>query len=641
MKGSRVEILTRTAVVYPLGAWSLFLPVAAVGYLSVPVVGAAILRARAGHPVGWILLASGVSLPLASTAYLVAAAAARHAAPVSVEWAGWWDSWPWLFALGLAPTLGLLLFPNGRLPSPRWRPMRWLCLAQAVALLLGLLFSPGLLDYPDRANPTGLAGGLGSVAEGLTWSIVLIAPLSAACAWSLGRRRGLAADEVAALRLVRPAAWLLSAAWWAALVITAVTGESVGALPAEMLGMMALAVTAWIAIRRYRLFDGRQVLNRGLVYGLLTALVGAVYLAAAGLVRLLLPAQLGTAVAVVVAVLAALPLQDALQRAANRVVYGYRDDPYGMLVQLGRRLEALAAPDDVLPAVAGTVQVALRLAAVSVQVNGVTLARAGARAGGVVEEFPLLFAGETIGALGVETRDDVVTTAERRLLTVLAGQVATVAHAVTLRADLLRSRERLIGAAEEERRRLRRDLHDGLGPALAGVVLGLQRARRRLPGDTTAAAEQLDALTGQTQDAVAEVRRLVYGLRPPALDELGLVGALTEQGRSLGGIEVQGPGQEPELPAAVEVAAYRIALEAMTNAVRHAQAAVITVRVRVDDALRLDVADDGRGLPAGYQAGVGISSMRERAAELGGVCVIEARTPRGTLVRATLPLAVS
>ncbi len=159
--------------------------------------------------------------------------------------------------------------------------------------------------------------------------------------------------------------------------------------------------------------------------------------------------------------------------------------------------------------------------------------------------------------------------AEQRLLAGIGRQVAAAGHAVSLTRDLLRSRERLIAATEEERRRLRRDLHDGLGPGLAGIVLGLQRARGRLVTDPAAAAAQLDVLTAQTQQAVAEVRRLVYGLRPPALDELGLLGAIDEQARALGAITVSGPATPLDLPAAVEVAAYRIAMEAMTTATRH------------------------------------------------------------------------
>jgi signal transduction histidine kinase len=168
------------------------------------------------------------------------------------------------------------------------------------------------------------------------------------------------------------------------------------------------------------------------------------------------------------------------------------------------------------------------------------------------------------------------------------------------------------------------------------VVLGLQRIHGRTPDADVAA--QLDQLTEQTRTAIAEVRRLVYDLRPPALDELGLVGALDEQARTLGGITVTGPAVEPAWPAAVEVAAYRIAMEAMTNVVRHARAQIASVTLSVNGALELEVVDDGVGLPAGFRAGVGIASMRERATELGGTCAIEPGERSGTRVRAVLPL---
>ena len=224
------------------------------------------------------------------------------------------------------------------------------------------------------------------------------------------------------------------------------------------------------------------------------------------------------------------------------------------------------------------------------------------------------------------------------MLAGIARQVAAAAHTVTLSRDLVSSRERLVAATAEERRRLRRDLHDGLGPTLSSVVLGLRRAHALLDTRPTAAAAQLDVLTAQIQDAVAEVRRLVYGLRPPALDELGLLGALDEQAQTLGPITVQGPAQPLALSAAVEVAAYRIAVEAMTNAARHSRASQVTVHLEVDDSLHLEIADDGIGLPVEYRAGVGITSMRERASELGGLCTVERRSPSGTLVRATVPL---
>jgi two-component system, NarL family, sensor kinase len=195
-----------------------------------------------------------------------------------------------------------------------------------------------------------------------------------------------------------------------------------------------------------------------------------------------------------------------------------------------------------------------------------------------------------------------------------------------------------VTAREEERRRLRRDLHDGLGPTLAAMLLQLQAAGHLIATDSSAAGAALNEVKGAARAAVGDIRRLVYELRPPALDELGLVGALTEQARVLGEFEVAGPDPQPPLPAAVEVAAYRITLEAMTNVARHAGARQARVRIDIGDAVRIEVSDDGDGLPSAVHAGVGIASMRERAVELGGVCTVEPGEPRGTIVRASIPL---
>jgi signal transduction histidine kinase len=603
----------------------------AVAVLPIPLVGSAVVRAQPRNQVGWMLLAAGVSLPLGLTAYAVAHTAFS-------PWAGWLDAWPWTPALTVLPTVGLLLFPDGRLPSRRWAPALWLGWAVTIAQLLYAWFAPTLLDFPDRANPTALPGAYGTVANGLGLTIALVAPLSTVSAVAVFvryRRAPLGTTDRAALRLILPAAMLAALSWWSCMLVVSVWEDSDKALAAEAAGLLAIAVTAWIAIRRYGLFDGRRVLHRALVYAALSVLVVAVYLGAAAVIGLIVSAAAGRTVALVVAVLVAIPLHSALRRLANRVVYGYSDDPAGALAFLGARLRGAAAADDVLPGVADSVRSALRLPGVRIEIGGESVI-AGALDDS--DDFPLVFAGERIGTLTAARREPGrgFTAGESRLLTDLAQQIAAAGHAVTLSRDLRRSRERLVTATAEERRRIRRDLHDGLGPTLAGVVLGLQRIHGRTPDPEVAA--QMTQLTELTRSAIAEVRRLVYDLRPPALDELGLIGALDEQARTLGGITVTGPPVEPVLPAAVEVAAYRIAMEAMTNVVRHARSQVASVTLSVNGALELEVVDDGAGLPAGFRAGVGIASMRERATELGGTCVIEPGERAGTRVRAVLPL---
>jgi signal transduction histidine kinase len=220
-------------------------------------------------------------------------------------------------------------------------------------------------------------------------------------------------------------------------------------------------------------------------------------------------------------------------------------------------------------------------------------------------------------------------------------------HAARLTADLQRSRERLVATREEERRRLRRDLHDGLGPTLASMTLKLDAARNLLTQHPPEVEPLLVEVKTQLQATIADIRRLVYDLRPPALDELGLVSALREQIRQYhdpSGVNVvlEAPPQLPPLPAAVEVAAYRITLEALTNVARHARAHTCCVRlqfVHADaEALIVEVTDDGLGLPPQHPLGVGLASMQERASELGGTCSITSRATGGTQVLVWLPL---
>lgn len=246
-----------------------------------------------------------------------------------------------------------------------------------------------------------------------------------------------------------------------------------------------------------------------------------------------------------------------------------------------------------------------------------------------------------IGTGSLDPRIEVRTGDELELLAEAFNGMAERLRRFT--EDLQHSRGRLITAREEERRRLRRDLHDGLGPMLGSLSLKLDVACDLLAADPAAARALLRDLKAQTQTAIADIRQLVYALRPPALDDLGLVAALrVEADRYESGslrITVAAPDRLPPLPAAVEVAAYRIAQEALTNVVRHAGARACTIRLAVDTgALQLEVVDDGRGFPANVRTGVGLTSMRERALELGGACVVAQRAEGGTYVRASLPL---
>ncbi len=429
-------------------------------------------------------------------------------------------------------------------------------------------------------------------------------------------------------------------------------------IPIYIVISLYLPLCIGLAMLRYRLWDIDLIIHRTLVYGLLTVSIVGIYALAVGTLGTLLQVQGNFFISLLAAGLVAVlfqPLRLRLQRGVNRLMYGERYTPNKVISRLGQRLETTLAPDAVLPTIVETVAQALKLpyAAISLKQGGefVPAAFYGQAPKEGLVRLPLVYQNEQVGELLLAPRapGETFSSADRALLDDLARQAGVAASAVRLTTDLQRlagelqhSRTQLVTTREEERRRLRRDLHDGLGPALGSLTLQLDTARNLFKSDPPAADALLVDLKTQVQTAIADIRRLVYELRPPTLDELGLVSALHEQVtryRQPGlSITLNAPEHVPPLPAAVEVAIYRIAQEALTNVARHAHAQHCVLTLEVDNDVCLEVRDDGQGPPADYRAGVGLTSMHERAAELGGTCAIAPVEAGGTRVFIRLPL---
>ena len=410
-----------------------------------------------------------------------------------------------------------------------------------------------------------------------------------------------------------------------------------------------IPVSIAISVLRYRLWDIDIIISRTLVYGGLTACIVALYILLVGALSLLSQTTGNLLISLLATGLIAFlfqPLRERLQRGVNRLMYGERDEPYVVLSQLGQRLETVLAPTALLSTIVETIGRTLKLPFVEIRLSH---DQARPVSFGEVQTttiaFPLTYQNETLGQLHVAPRaGESLTSADHNLLKDLARQTGIAIHAAQVTVDLQRSRERLVLAREEERRRLRRDLHDDLGPTLASLGLAASTAADLIPTNPATATKLVKELESQIRATVGNIRRLVYDLRPPSLDELGLLPAVRERASRYSNapngfqVTVDAPAELPALPAAVEVAAYRIVQEALENASKHSQARQCAIRFVNHNGLEIEITDDGIGLPPNITPGIGLRSMRERAEELGGTCMIERGKNAGTRVLACLPI---
>ena len=621
------------------------------------IVGSLIVAGQQSNLVGWLLVGGAFSFAMMTFTghYALYGLFTNPGTLPAANALAWPQTWLWVPGSASIFLFLPLFFPNGRLVSVRWRTGVRLMIGAVTLVMLISAVSPGTssiqVPAPDGSivNPLGITALDSAASSTLTSVLDVVMPLlsfSLLCVAvaSLVVRYRRSADLER-----RQMKWLTFAVAGLPLIIVVSRAFE----PINLIGGLYLATipaAIGIAILRHDLYDIDLIINRTLVYGVLTALVIGAYMLVVGFVGSLVLSEdnllLSVAATGVVAVLFQ-PVRQRVQRGVNRLMYGERDEPYAVITRLGQRIEDTLTPDAVLPAIVETVAQALKVPYAAIALNDQTptiAATTGTPAGSPVH-LPLVYRNEPVGELILAPRrpGELFSAADRRLLDDLTRQAGIAAHAVRLSTELQQSRERLVTAREEERRRLRRDLHDGLGPALASMTLQAEAARDLIHADISQTDALLADLTSGLQEATADIRRLVYGLRPPALDDLGLLPALRNHAAKFGpqgpAIEIVAEEPFPSLPAAVEVAAYRIVQEALTNVMHHAQATrcLVTIGVRANS-LNIDITDNGVGLPQTWESGVGLRSMRERAEELGGTCEIRALPAGGTRVAATLPL---
>jgi two-component system, NarL family, sensor kinase len=611
------------------------------------VIGLAFLAS--GVPVAWLTRnVVGALLMAAGLCHLISAAATMMAVfglnadwPISaIRALSTFSNGPWQFGIGLLFPLALLLFPDGRLPSRRWVWVAWLIvLSGAFQAVTGVLSDGSSFSDSEGAN------SILSIGLELPEAVVLIAGIASDAAYLLviGALvwRFVRGDE----RTRRQLMWLILAL----LIIIALNTERflTGDGPILLLlSVVLIPIALAIAIVRYELFDIRVVLSRTVLYGLTIALVIAVYVGVVAGLTLLVPSNAQRSVSVAAAIVVAFlfaPLRSLVQRMINRAFYGTRSDPARTAWQIGEGLRH----DDDLPGVLEQTRGALRLPWISLhgEPDGNVIATAGTPQGTPSAELPLTYRDQPVGTLVVSLRrgERDLHDADRRTLDLIATPLAVALHATALSEQVQQARTATVEAAAAERVRLQRELHDGVGPILTSAAFQADAASNLLHTDPAGAERLLDEIRTELRGAIDDVRRVVYGLRPIELDNAGLVGAIRQRLAGLPAgeagqitVEMEHPDQLPTLSPAVELAAYRIASEAINNALTHSEGHRCLVTITANGTLAVTVRDDGRP-PTSWTPGIGLRSILERAEELGGTAAA-GPTGDGWEVRARLPL---
>ena len=549
-------------------------------------------------------------------------------------WAAWAQGWTWV--ISVAGFAAIAIFPDSRLPARRWWPA-------PAALMLGCLLVAASNALRPRIGEYGIANPF-------PWHLQFSADAPTAALILAGLCGCLAAGLA---KLIRAGAVMRRQIGWytfgyavtLVILVLAVTTN----LPSAVLAVapVAIAAGAGIGILQYRLYDLDLLVNRSLVWVTLTALSVALYVACVGFFQRLFAdaTTLGSLLATGVVAVAFQPLRMRVQHGVNQLVYGYRDQPEVVLREMARSLEKVTDPDAALPALAGTLARSLGLRGVALDVDGGPQFRAryGAERPDLAAAAQSRQGATTLAILITPRRGGSVSARDRRLLADLAPSVAAAAESQRLSRALEQSRLRALASLAEEQRRMRRDLHDGLGPVLVGLRMTIGSARQIAAAEPSAADEILATAQQDAQTAIDDIRRLARDLRPSALDDLGLASALQDQLARMveSGCQLDFGASLPDgaLPAAIEVAAYRIACEAVLNVARHARATRCAVRLAADEsALSIRVEDNGVGF-ADVMPGVGLRSMRERAEELGGSFDVRSGPASGTTVVVRLPVA--
>jgi signal transduction histidine kinase len=634
------------------------------------VVGVVVASRRHENNIGWILLAIGLSFALsaATQTYTDRGSLVGRAAPFAGQWVHLVGTLIWAPGWTLIITLLLLLFPDGHLPSRRWRPVAFLAVGSMVGMMLGSFFAVNLnpSSVPTYRNPiaTPTLGWLSNVF--LLFGLPAALAAAIACVLALVQRyrrsRGEERQQMKWFAYAGVATLLLLPGNTVAAttpILQAMGFVSIPLLPA------AIAV----AVFRYRLYDVDVVISKTVVYTALAGFITAVYVAIVVGLGAVIGAgtskpNLGLSIlATAVVAVAFQPVRSRVQRFANRLVYGKRATPYEVLSEFSSRMAESYASEDLLPRMARILAegTGARSAVVWLKV-GAQWKPDGAwpmdgRPSPNVKDLTDIDAtltlavehrGEQLGALSLtKAAGDRLTPAEEHLANDLASGAGLVLRNVRLTEELLErleelraSRQRIVSAQDHERRRLERNIHDGAQQQLVALAVKTRLARSLLSRDPGRAVSMLAEVEAEVSSALEDLRDLARGIYPPLLADQGLVAALRAQARRAAiPVEVEAPAIG-RFSQDVEAAVYFCALEALQNVSKYANATLARVRLsETDDLLTFEVADDGDGFePSATPFGTGLQGMADRLSALGGQIEVASRIGSGTTVTGRMPV---
>ena len=646
--------------------------------LTTVIAAGLIIARRPRNPIGWMLLFIGIAGEITSDIqlYSLFANVVHNKTLVGGRFSAWLGSWLFDPPLALLVTLVLLLFPDGRLPSPRWRLVGWLSAGSVFVGSLGAAIGA----FPKSANFIVDSGGVLVSSSRIAPDSQTLTILPFACGVvclaglivSLRRSRGQERQQLK---------WFAygGVVFVAGIVVSvaSVLGPGNNDAPAwanaiQQLTTIAVPIAIAIAVLKYRLYDIDVVISRTLVYGSLAVFITAVYVGIAVGIGTLVGSggkpNLGLSIlATAIVAMGFQPVRERVQKVANRLVYGKRATPYEVLSEFSGRVAETYAADEVLPRMARLLQEGTGAESATVWLRGNAELRAAATfpderkayeplpmtngalpALGGTRAVEVRHQGELLGALSIDKRrGETLTPIEEKLVDDLAHQAGLVLKNVRLTADLqarlfeLRaSRKRLVSAQDLERRRLERNLHDGAQQHLVALKVKLRLAEMLVGRDPEEARLTLDQLKGEADEALEALRDLARGIYPPLLAEKGLVVALESQARKATvpiTVAAEGVGRYAQ---DAEATVYFCVLEALQNVQKYAGAAQVIVRLRDDGArLSFEVADDGTGFdPIRVTKGAGLTNISDRVDALGGSVEITSQPGAGACVRGELPV---